>query len=372
MPKHYPNTRSIFWSVALLTLLILWSACDDEPSTCSSDEDCREGFVCDQTIYKGECIQAVQVIRCGDRLCQYPPEICVRDTCVVMDPNRDMTLPLEVEVRDEGTPLGDQGSNAQLDAQAMDMGTDLLPPQDMRPALDQTLPLDASPPQDLGPTIRDQGGQACTSACDCTPGLACQSGQCTPLNEPVYCCSGNFCPPEASCETLEGRLDICSALDCTSACDCNPGMRCEGGNCVFSETPLFCCNSGPCPAGADCETPSQRQLRCETNSCVSACDCAAGLSCDNGTCISASPPVFCCTEGLCPAGQICENPAGQRATCESDTSCNSACDCLPGRSCLGGACTLGNEPIYCCDDAANCPIDAVCQPSIGGRFELCQ
>jgi len=353
--------------VPLLTCLLTLWGCDDSPSACSSDADCREGFVCDQEIYKGECVQAVQVIRCGERLCQYPPEVCVRDTCVVMS-ETDSEPPLG---REDMTPSGswDQGGDSGGVAHTEDMGRDLSPPQDMTPTQDMSPPMDASPSLDM--TSPDRG-PTCVTACDCTPGLSCQAGHCEMLREPVYCCSGNFCPPEASCQTLEGRLEVCAVAECTSACDCSPGMRCEGGSCVVGDSPLFCCNSGPCPAGAACETPSQRQLTCESDSCVSACDCAAGLSCDNGTCVSANPAVFCCTEGLCPAGQVCETPAGQRDVCVSDETCSSACDCSPGRSCLGGVCTMGNEPVYCCDDAPNCPIDAICQPSTGGRFELCQ
>lgn len=358
------GAHPLFFMLTLTIMTLL--GCDDEPSACTSDSDCREGFVCDTTIYKGECIQSVQVIRCGERLCQYPPEVCVRDTCVVMT-QRDGEPPLSSP---DATPTAwDQGGASTSDAQTPDMRPDLGPQEDLSPPRDLSPPEDAAPPVDRG--ALDLGGEPCVSACDCTPGQSCQAGQCAMLSEPVYCCSGDFCPPEASCETLEGRRDVC-ATECTSACDCSPGMRCEDGGCVIGDSPLFCCNSGPCPAGAACETPSQRQLTCASDSCISACDCAAGNSCDNGTCVSANPPVFCCTEGLCPAGQLCESPAGQRATCVSDQTCVSACDCSPGRSCLGGTCTMGNEPVYCCDDAPNCPPDSICQPSTGGRFELCQ
>jgi len=349
-------------------LMSLGSACDDEPVACRSDADCREGFVCDQTIYKGECVQSVQVIRCGDRLCQYPPEVCVRDTCVVMS-MVDGEPPLEM--RDATPSERDQGDSLMSGAEAPDMELEASPPpEDMEPR-DQGPPRDMTPPLDQE-LPRDQGGQDCEVSCDCTPGLACQSGRCVSLNEPVYCCSGDFCPPGAGCETLEGRPDLCSAAECTSACDCMSGLSCVEGRCAIGDSPLFCCNDGPCPAGEACETPSQRQLTCAGDSCFSACDCPAGQACDNGTCVSANPAVFCCTEGLCPAGQVCETPAGQRATCEADTTCSSACDCPTGYSCLAGSCMIGTEPVYCCDDPANCPSESICQPQGGGRFELCR
>ena len=357
---------------ALITLLALASlACSEEPSKCTSDDDCREGFVCDLELYKGECVQAVRVIRCGERLCQYPPEVCVRDTCVVMSEvdglepplTLDATPPADMNTTDQDprdAQVGGSDAELSLDQALSDQG----PPQDMSP------PLDMSPSADMGP--RDQGGQECVSACDCPPGLSCQAGACLALDEPVYCCSGDFCPPDQTCQTLEGRLEVCAPTVCSSACDCDAGLRCEQGVCVIGEGPLFCCNAGPCPAGQPCETPSQRQLTCEGSSgggggaCTSACDCPSGQTCDNGACVFGDSPLFCCGASLCPSGQACETPTGGRDTCDNTRTCTSACDCTPGMTCEAGACVLGREPVYCCDDSANCPIDSRCQYQTGG------
>lgn len=372
------TSRVMFTTTLSLTLALLGGAgCQEDPALCERDEDCREGFVCDLVIYKGECVQPVSVITCGERLCQYPLEVCVRDTCVLRSEAPDMEPPLTTPDAwvSADMRVGDAGEMSDMSASDQGREHDMSPLQDSS-MLDMSPPQDASIPTDLDPLNRDQGGQECATACDCPPGLACQAGACEALDDPIYCCSGDFCPPDQLCETLEGRRETCSPTVCESACDCDVGLRCEQGSCVLGESPLFCCNSGPCPAGEPCETPSQRQLTCEgsgggSGACTSACDCPSGQTCDNGTCLFGDSPLFCCGASLCPSGQACEDRAGQRSVCEADSSCASACDCTPGMACEAGSCVLGREPTYCCDDSANCPIDARCQSPVDGRYGVC-
>jgi len=358
---------------------LLVGACESPPAACMRDADCREGFVCDQALYKGECVQAITVVRCGERLCQYPPETCVRDRCVTAPGARvDLGEPPlgGAPAPDAAPPAGGQGlagaaggqagaqggaqagarAGAQAGAQPADMGSS--PAPDMRP------------PADLGPDplARDQGGQACSSACDCPPGLACVGGACAAQREPVYCCSGAFCPPEQRCEGPDGRAGVCAAGGCETACDCQPGLACVGGSCALSASPVFCCGAGPCPAGQACETSAGRLLSCPSASCASACDCPAGQGCVNGSCAFGPTGVFCCDGAACPPGAACETAAGVRGAC-AGAACATACDCSPGLSCAGGQCVIGATPTFCCA-SSQCPADERCQnPS--GVFGRC-
>ncbi|MCA9558714.1 MAG: hypothetical protein KC583_09130, partial [Myxococcales bacterium] len=49
---------------------------------CTRDEDCRDGYRCDLTLYAGQCVQNVYVFRCGPNLCRYGVEQCVEERCV--------------------------------------------------------------------------------------------------------------------------------------------------------------------------------------------------------------------------------------------------------------------------------------------------
>lgn len=98
------------------------AACSDAVDPCDRDEDCREGFRCDLTLYAGECVQSVYVIRCGENLCQYGREACVGGECL---------------------PLADGG-----------FGRDMSVPFDRGPGLDRGAP-DGGPVADRGPGRRD-------------------------------------------------------------------------------------------------------------------------------------------------------------------------------------------------------------------------
>ncbi len=67
----------------LLPLLMLLAACSEtEHTACKSDDDCPANFTCDLLLYKGECIERVEVVPCGEVLCRHPEEVCIdNDHC---------------------------------------------------------------------------------------------------------------------------------------------------------------------------------------------------------------------------------------------------------------------------------------------------
>lgn len=127
---------------------------------------------------------------------------------------------------------------------------------------------------------------ACTTACDCDPGLGCFNGRCAVGVAPVYCCDAE-CPADAACQRADAGYQTCRpAGACVTTSDCfghNAPIRCPGTwdcdpsqtrmsdapgedgcnyTCVFN---LLACNPGelcpfgdaclPCP-GDFCETPN--------------------------------------------------------------------------------------------------------------------
>lgn len=118
-----PPTPPMYRLAALAAALLLALGCGENTPPCQSDDDCRAGYRCDDSVYAGQCVQSVYVIRCGQELCQYGREQCVggecreisdggfggRDMSIIIDrgvdPGADMSTPLDrgIVVRpDEG------------------------------------------------------------------------------------------------------------------------------------------------------------------------------------------------------------------------------------------------------------------------------
>ena len=58
--------KSLLRPLLLVGLAIWGVACSDSSIqfvACTSDADCRDGYMCDLNVYVGECIQSQQVIR---------------------------------------------------------------------------------------------------------------------------------------------------------------------------------------------------------------------------------------------------------------------------------------------------------------------
>lgn len=104
LPPPDPRSRRLRARLLALSFMALIAgACSDGVNPCSTDSDCREGFSCDTTLYAGQCVQSIYVIRCGARLCAYGREMCVSGECLPLSDRgvgRDMSLPFDV-----GPPL---------------------------------------------------------------------------------------------------------------------------------------------------------------------------------------------------------------------------------------------------------------------------
>ena len=363
--------------IGVLTLSMLAFITGCETPACKSNDDCREGLVCDLKFFVGECVEELRFVNCGTDRC-YIPEICVNDRCVIAD--------------QAGSGVNmDRGDTSSIGGEAMISSADRGGPEWTSDRGPSSPSLDMHPDgvmmsggttggsasiQDSGMMVDqdasqrlDQGGQECQTACDCSNGLACQAGLCVALDEPVYCCDGSFCPPEQSCETAEGRMALCAEQGCQTACDCTPGLSCLQGRCQLDVEPMYCCDQGSCPSGMSCQTQAGRGGLCPSVECMSACDCSGGERCSDGLCTLGDEPMFCCNSSVCPSGQLCEDPFGRPSMCSGE-ACLSACDCSAGLACLEGQCQLASAPVFCCE-AQPCPFDELCQPEAGGPLREC-
>ena len=358
------------FALSLFSLLALGGlfGCEDA-LLCSSPADCAEGFICD---LDGYCTQLTAYVRCGDGRC-FAPEVCVDgERCMVVDRagsesgGTDILLAGIMMSQDQGGVAVEDamsaGTNTVQDRGEINGGTGYT---DFR-VRDMSLPLDMS----NDPLLRDQGGQDCRTACDCPHGLSCSAGMCITESEPVYCCDASFCPPGEGCQNESGSRDLCSEATCQTACDCNPGLSCIAGACVLDSGPLYCCDRGSCPSGASCESAGGVRSMCPAEACTSACDCTPSQRCVEGACLLQGDPVFCCDQGSCPSGEICQNATGTMAMCHDNSDCQTACDCMSGMSCVEGGCELGQQPIFCCDEGF-CPVGERCESASGGPQSLC-
>jgi hypothetical protein len=83
---------------------------------------------------------------------------------------------------------------------------DLTPSGDVNPTNPSDLAgVDAqNPANDLGGV-----GTACTTACDCMPGLGCVQNMCISGILAVYCCEGTTCPANSLCQHTSGTYGQC-------------------------------------------------------------------------------------------------------------------------------------------------------------------
>ena len=366
--------------VSILLAIFAGVSCE-EPEPCRSDADCREGYRCDLQVYVGECIKAVRVVRCGEFLCQAPEVCINGERCEEVERrdqglNGGIEIPLGGQSLGGMSGGDDIGSGMEMDRQAGEMSggsmaLDRGSPsgQDMDDAGMESLDRGVVD-MFVDPLDQDQGSRDCESACDCTPGQTCTDGRCTSASAPTYCCEGGFCPSGEACQFESGSMAICPEDPCNSACDCDPGLSCLAGVCQLGSSPVFCCDQGTCPDGMACESLSGVRGMCPSSGCRTACDCPTGQNCLGGSCVFDEEPIFCCDSGSCPAGATCETTMGMIGMCEA-SACQSACDCNPGLSCEMGSCVLGSSPVFCCG-SASCPLDEQCEPPTGGPLQRCE
>jgi Cys-rich repeat protein len=152
---------------------------------------------------------------------------------------------------------------------------------------------------------------------------------------------------------------------CTTDSDCPAGETCSSGTCVGRNVP----NGGPCSGNAECQSGL-----CQNGMCVSTtpppAGCTSNADCPDGTCVggvcqgtgqkpngSACAGNADCLSGLCDNG-TCQ-PGGS-AMCTQDSDCS-----IMGEVCMGGTCTgTGQVPNgSACSGNLDC-MSGLCQSNV--------
>ncbi|MBW1808698.1 MAG: SUMF1/EgtB/PvdO family nonheme iron enzyme [Deltaproteobacteria bacterium] len=343
------------WSICLgLSVvfgLVLWG-CSPKSRTesCSTDQECPDGQVCDIT--SGKCVDCLPDCKgkcCGD------------DGCGASCPDR---------CSDTGQTCNTVSCECEGECVPNCTGKDCGPDGclgECEPGCDDTEFCNAGTCQLLG----------CSSNADCqapTPFCQTASRTCVECLEDNHCaggliCSGGVCADRPVCET-DGQCEIgeiCVEGDCLTGCrsnrDCPGEQRCveeigPNGTCVECEL------TEECPPGTICQdyhcvshctehahcTP--RFCNTTTNECVDCtedahCDDDSGLICEADLCIEG-----CRTDDDCPGG-TCDQIAHQCIECEAKD------DCPLGNLCIEHQCVQG------CEDNRDCPGELLCDNDMG-------
>ena len=200
--------------------------------------------------------------------------------------------------------------------------------------------------------LKDQG-QTCTGNTECNTGH-CADGVCCETGCAGTCehCNGSgrlgFCDPVTLGTDPDNECATDSITTCGKTGNCSGARTCQlypsGATCQYATCPTYtsslaaehCNGIGTCVAASpvDCGSftcnPGTGICRVE---CVTAEDCAPGLSCANGQCLTSSGTSCSgdtdCATGFCTDGVCCESRCG--GTCENCALTGRAghCDAIP-------------------------------------------
>lgn len=389
------NTRHHLVSISMCLFSLFIYACDDSnEASCSSDQDCSRGQVCEAEACTEISCQSIGECPGTGRTCLPDKNLCSTKEC------------------------GDQVNGVLLECA-------------------EGFTCNTSGPY-LYSCVADNAPTMCTSDVDCASaaeGQSCCNGQCAPMCDtpitPMDMGMGGTTPPvdmmttpvtaqlctpcanDAVCSTL-GEGAKCTAIGegnfCTSLCtddsECPNGFSCFStlGQCIPSNFECAACQQTPCEAGQFCNTSSGEcgppQGLCGSCSedagcadgrvcrdtgtsancvqtCAQASDCPNGNSCTDGACIPDSGVCDPCA-GTCAGGTpYCVADEGRCAECGPTSPCAQGlrCDlmtytctdalpngmCVVDTDCQGGVCFSG-ECVECFQDS-DCPARNICDPN---------
>jgi Cys-rich repeat protein len=209
---------------------------------------------------------------------------------------------------------------------------------------------------------------ACTSNAQCGAGTICTTIGCCPgCHSDADCSStelctinpaGNFCSPKTMSTNPpsaqpDGKIispvanKVGPAQHCSANSDCAAGWSCNAGTCL-----LPCSTTADCGPGATCT--AGRCYNDGASNCGSAglATCAADYQCGTGrVCLTGGCHKTCTANSECPLGQACSGGACSDATpvvaqCTFDNDCGVAFRCINAAChplCSGDTqCSAGN------------------------------
>jgi hypothetical protein len=185
----------------------------------------------------------------------------------------------------------------------------------------------------------------CSSDLECPENTTCNEsrGQCVCIDD-AACNPDEFCNVQGACQPL---------LECADNEDCrtpdNPAGICDvtSGGCATLSATFQCVLDSQCGFGSFCEE----------NRCVSGCrddaDCALGIPCIGGTCVTA--PGACSSNTSCAYGQICNLATNRCVDHRARSQLCARCDPTDffGSACPSNECLVDSSiaPIPCTSDA---------------------
>jgi RHS repeat-associated protein len=209
-------------------------------------------------------------------------------------------------------------------------------------------------------------GTACDDGNACTWADTCQAGACA-AGAPTVCVAldqchvAGICDPSSGVCTTPAKADgaACSDGDaCTLIDTCSNGA-CSGTNAVVCAAQDACHTAGACDAATGaCSNPAVPN----GVACDDATVCNGRESCQNGSCVAATPPPL--DDGNPCTADACDSVTGVTHVAVTDgTSCDSDGDACNGVSaCSSGVCTAGSPPST--DDGNPCTVDS-CDAATG-------
>lgn len=188
----------------------------------------------------------------------------------------------------------------------------------------------------LSCVFREGWGEECTSHEECSLGMFCVQGLCTPGELTTQCGALGQCPEGMKCnrslQVCEENLGCFSNADCLEDEACNPGTgKCEQRCTVETEQEVCglrqhcadgrcveCAADADCGPGLVCNVTAGRCAGAET--CFTDRDCAAGKICNRATSTCTTPPPPCDSDDDCLPDERCDLARGRcnLAACQPD------------------------------------------------------
>ncbi len=208
---------------------------------------------------------------------------------------------------------------------------------------------------------------ACSDGDACTRTDTCQQGTCIGAS-PVVCNASDQCHDAGTCDPASGACSDpakANGVACSDGNACTRTDTCQQGTCVGA-SPVVCNASDQChdagtcdPASGTCSNPARGNgIACDDGDL-----CTRRDSCQQGACVGADPVV--CTADACHQPGACDAYTGQcpvGAVRPDGTACADGTVCNGAEVCHSGICTAGT-PIAT-EDWNPCTVDS-CDPVTG-------
>lgn len=282
--------------------------------TCSTDNDCRNGYAC-----AAEGIGGALVCRPAGSGAPVPPP-----------GGSDPSSPGA-----SAPPSGDGPGSSSGSGSAPPPPSSELPPTEP-PSSSEPL----RDPQPDGEACRDDAecsGGTCLSAPE-WPGGYCTTTDCARFTD---CARGDDAEVDNRCLSVENAENYCVRM-CASATDCRTGYVCQriGNNGYCAPDPDAIPDPDP-PSSGEGPEPSGAVgigAACENDGDCDGLSCETGFQYPGGYCTITG----CSDDADCGSGAFCQSFFGLGATCIQ--RCESSAECREGYACQGG---LGGQPRGC-------------------------